>query len=127
MSQTNCKNCGAALDIWEPECKFCGTKNINLTALDLNSGKPANFIFRMPSNIRIMDKGEQEIYMTILAIPSLENIAITNDETEIYGGSLYTPLARMRTNTSMEMGLKFTTVYREDNVMCELKVGDGKC
>ena len=59
MSKTNCKNCGAALDIWSPKCEFCGTKNVNLTALDLDSGEPVNFIFKMPGNIRVVDsKGD---------------------------------------------------------------------
>ena len=74
MSKTNCKNCGAALDIWSPKCEFCGTKNVNLTALDLASGEPANFIFKMPSNMRVVDKNGADVYLSILAIPSLEAV-----------------------------------------------------
>ena len=56
MSKTNCCNCGAALDIFAPKCEFCGTKNINMTDIDLASGEAANFIFRLPNNITINGK-----------------------------------------------------------------------
>ena len=123
---TNCKNCGAALDIWKPHCEFCGTKNVNLTALDLNSGEPANFIFKMPSNMRVVDKNGADIYLSLLAIPSLEIIAMTNDTMSIYNGwdrkHTYTQ------NTGMEMGIKLTTVYapEKENTLCELRYGDKK-
>ena len=56
MSKTNCSNCGGPLNIADPKCPFCGTKNINLTDIDLASGEAANFIFRMPHNIKVNDQ-----------------------------------------------------------------------
>ena len=123
---TNCKNCGAALDIWEPNCKFCGTKNINLTALDLNSGEPANFIFKMPSNMRVVDKNGADIYLSLLAIPSLETITMMSEPTYFYGGLGNKPLAYTN-NYSMDMQLKLTTVSRQVNdkeILAEIKCGD---
>lgn len=124
---TNCKNCGAALDIWKPHCEFCGTKNVNLTALDLASGEPANFIFKMPSNIKVVDKNNNDIYLSLLAIPSLEIIEIRNDPTVICGGWNNMPLAQYN-NTSLEMQLKLNTVSKKLNnneeVLCELRYGD---
>jgi hypothetical protein len=123
---TNCKNCGAALDIWKPHCEFCGTKNVNLTALDLNSGEPANFIFKMPSNMRVVDKNGADIYLSLLAVPSLEMIEMTNDTMSIYNGwnGKYT----YTQNTGMEMGIKLTTVCapEKENILCELRYGDKK-
>lgn len=123
---TNCRNCGAALDIWKPHCEFCGTKNVNLTALDLNSGEPANFIFKMPSNMRVVDKNGADIYLSLLAVPSLEIIAMINDTMNIYDGwdrkHTYTQ------NSGMEMGIKLTTVHapEKENTLCELRYGDKK-
>jgi len=124
---TNCKNCDAALDPFKPHCEFCGTKNVNLTALDLASGEPANFIFKMPSNIKIVDKNGADIYMTILAIPSLEMMTMVQDSVDVYGGYINEPLARYNTGASLEVGLKLTTVYqpqKEKQTLCELRVGE---
>lgn len=121
---TNCKNCGAALDITKPNCEFCGTKNVNLTALDLASGEPANFIFKMPSNMRVVDKNGADIYLSLLAIPSLETMKLVSDTTEFYGGYGMKTQAYVN-NYSMNMQLKLTTVTnREDNTICTVRVGD---
>lgn len=125
MSTTNCKNCGAALDIWAPKCEFCGTRNINLTAIDFSSNEPVNFIFKMPSNIKIIDKEGQEVYLSTLAVPSLEAITVKEDITSIYGGFGFTPMAQLSTGQHLEFGIKLNTVTRSsDNVMCELRVND---
>lgn len=121
---TNCKNCGAALDIWKPHCEFCGTKNVNLTALDLSGHEPANFIFKMPSNIKVVDKDGADIYLSLLAIPSLETMEMRAEPTTIYGGWGNRPVAQYN-NTSLDMQLKLTTVTRpEDNTLCTIRVGE---
>ena len=127
MSKTNCCNCGAALDIWSPKCEFCGTKNVNLTALDLASGEPANFIFKMPLNMRVVDKNGADIYLSLLAIPSLETMTMISEPTYFYGGLGNKPLAYTN-NYSMDMQLKLTTVRapEKENTLCEIRYGDGK-
>ena len=123
---TNCKNCGAALDIWKPHCEFCGTKNVNLTALDLNSGEPANFIFKMPSNMRVVDKDGSDIYLSLLAIPSLETITMASEPTYFYGDWGFKPQAYVN-NYSMNMQLKLTTVSHIENdkeTLCTIRYGD---
>ena len=127
--RTNCSQCGGPLDLFKPTCPFCGVKNVDLTALDLASGEPANFIFKMPSNIKVVDKDGADIYMTILAVPSLEMMTMVNDTTDIYGGYYDAPIMRYNTGSSLEIGLKLNTVYqphREKQTLCELRVGDGE-
>lgn len=124
---TNCKNCGAALDIWKPHCEFCGTKNINLTALDLGSREPANFIFKLPSNIKAADKEVGDIYLSLLAIPSLETVVVTSEPVTIYGGYGDSPLAYYNSSNSLDMQLKLTAVNQRQNdqeVLCTLRYGD---
>ena len=124
---TNCKNCGAALDIWKPNCEFCGTKNVNLTALDLASGEPANFIFKMPNNIRVVNKNNESVYLSLLAVPSLEMVTMRSEPAYIYGGWGDKPLAQYTDSLSLEMELKLNTVSHRINdkeVMAELRVGD---
>jgi len=121
---TNCKNCGAALDIWAPKCAFCGTKNINLTSIDLDSGEAVNFIFKMPSNIRVYNGAEKQTYLTTLAIPKLDMITAQADTTNFYDG--YGKKSFCTTGMTMEMGLTLHPVsnpYKHD-ALCEIRVGD---
>ena len=118
MSKTNCKNCGAALDICSPKCVFCGTKNINMTDIDLASGEAANFIFKLPSNIKNAQGGE--VFLSMLAVPELQTIQMTNDTTDFYGGWGNTKTAFVN-NYSLEMGLNLRAVVNtHDNSICNL-------
>jgi len=120
MSKTNCKNCGAALDIFSPKCAFCGTKNINMTDIDLASGEAANFIFKLPNNFKNMEG--KEIVLSMLAVPELQTIEMTNEPTSIYGGYGTAPLAFVN-NYSLEMGLNLRAVTNiHDNSICNLTV-----
>ena len=123
---TNCKNCGAALDPWKPHCEFCGTKNVNLTALDLASGEPVNFIFKLPKNIKVTNKDGKDIYMTTLAVPSLEMVTIQPETVSIYGGYGMAPLAQYTAKTELQMDLKLTTVTNGNHHVCEVRVGDSE-
>lgn len=35
MSRTNCINCGAAKEVSDLQCPFCGTKYVDLTTIDM--------------------------------------------------------------------------------------------
>lgn len=120
MSKTNCKNCGAALDICSSKCAFCGTKNINMTDIDLASGEAANFIFKLPNNIKNAQGGE--VYLSMLAVPELQTIQMTNDTTNIYGGWSDTKLTFVD-NYSLEMGLNLRAVTNvRDNSIYNLTI-----
>ena len=120
MSKTNCKNCGAALDICAPKCAFCGTKNINMTDIDLASGEAANFIFKLPNNFRNAEG--KEVFLTMLAIPELQTIEMRSEPTYNYGGFNDTKLAYMN-NYSMEMGLNLRAVTNpKHDSLCELTI-----
>ena len=121
MSKTNCKNCGAALDICSSKCAFCGTKNINMTDIDLASGEAANFIFKLPNNFK--DAEGKEVFLTMLAIPELQTIEMKSDRVYFYGGLADKPLGYVN-NYSMEMGLNLRAVSnpKHNNSLCELTV-----
>lgn len=122
MSQTNCKNCGGPLDIWAPKCEYCGTRNVNLTSLDLASGEPANFIFRMPHNIRGVNG--KEVYLSTLAVPSIEAVVMDTEDVTVMGGCCYKPQCSVSRKT-LEFELKLNAVHRPDNdTLCELRVSD---
>lgn len=120
MSKTNCPNCGAALDIFSPKCKFCGTKNINMTDIDLASGEAANFIFRLPHNIT--GANGQEVYMSMLAIPRLNTIEMVSEPVSIYGGLGDAPLCTYNHEINLQMGLTLDAIPRKEakNEICRL-------
>ena len=121
MSKTNCKNCGAALDIFAPKCTFCGTKNINMTDIDLASGEAANFIFKLPNNFK--DTEGKEVILSMLAIPELQTIEMRSNPTYIYGGFNDYPLAYVN-DYSMEIGLNLRAINnpQKNDSLCELTV-----
>lgn len=115
MSKTNCCNCGAPLDIFAPKCEFCGTKNINMTDIDLASGEAANFIFKLPNNTTI----NGNIYMSMLAVPELKTLEMASESTYIHGGWNKANLACIN-NYSLEMGLNLRAVPCTDNSLYHL-------
>ena len=120
MSKTNCKNCGAALDIFAPKCAFCGTKNINMTDIDLVSGEAANFIFKLPNNFK--DAEGKEVFLAMLAIPELQTIEMRSEPTYIYGGWNDTKMAFIN-NSTFELGLNLRAVTEsQHNSLCNLTI-----
>lgn len=124
MSKTNCPNCGAALDIFKSKCEFCGTKNINMTDIDLASGEAANFIFRLPHNIT--NANGQEVYMSMLAIPRLDTIEMVSEPVHVYGGLSDAPLCSYVGETNLQLGLTLDAVPRqkEKDTLCTLSYKD---
>lgn len=68
MSKTNCINCGAAKDVEDVKCPFCGTSYFDMTAIDLNESLPVALMIR---------KGRFVFQM--LAKPELQSVSIEDD------------------------------------------------
>lgn len=120
MSKTNCCNCGAPLDILKSKCEFCGTKNINLTEIDLASGEAANFIFKLPNNFK--DLKGAEIYLSMLAVPEIQTIEIRNESTDVYDG-FHTKIASIINNSTIGLGLNLRTIPKpQHNSLCNLTI-----
>ena len=66
MSKTNCPNCGAAKELTDIKCPFCGTAYLDMTAIDLYRHEPMWLKFVGP------DRGT---YM-IKAYPTVANFEI---------------------------------------------------
>ena len=120
MSKTNCRNCGAALDIFSSKCAFCGTKNINMTDIDLASGEAANFIFKLPNNFK--DTEGKEVILTMLAVPELKTLEMSAEPTYITGGRNDIKLTYFN-NYSLEMGLNLRAVAEpKHETICSLTI-----
>lgn len=121
MSKTNCRNCGGPLDIADSKCPFCGTKNINLTDIDLASGEAANFIFRLPNNITGVNG--QAVYLTMLAVPTLDSLEMTSEPCDIYGGWNKAPIARYTSSMNLNCTLNLRAVQpSQSKEICNLTI-----
>ena len=114
MSKTNCINCGAAKDIDDIKCPFCGTTYLDMTAIDFTSNDPVVCQFVMP-----YCKGRTIVSM--LARPRLDTFEMQAEtiETVGFGG---TPLAKVQTGTNVSLGVSFRPVIRKNsNTLMEIK------
>ena len=125
MSKTNCINCGAAKDVDDIKCPFCGTTYLDLTAIDFESGKPVVCQFVLPNNIRI-GNSDGRVIMSMLAIPMLEEISQTANTIDVtgYGGRhLFSFVA----NWDVNVGVSFKPIARRsDNALIHLRVEQGE-
>ena len=122
MSKTNCINCGAAKDTSEIKCPFCGTTYLDLTAIDFASDDPVVCQFVLPNNIRLGDS-DGRVIMSMLDVPKLENISMTANTVDVYGGDNPYPLAHFTQSWDMNVGVSFMPVVKENSkTLCELRV-----
>lgn len=112
MSKTNCINCGAAKDIDEIKCPFCGTTYLDLTAIDFASGDPVVCQFVLPSGVRL-GESKDRVVMSMLAIPQLDEIVQTAKTVDVfgYGGRR---LSSFTTGYDVNIGVSFRPVARND-------------
>lgn len=121
--RTNCCNCGAPLPVSAPKCEFCGTRNIDLTMIDFGADEPVNFVFKMPSNIKVLNRDGAEIYMSMLGRPVLEGITQECDTVDTYGGYGMQPIMRYTANRTFSLGMHIEACPRQDdNTIATLEV-----
>lgn len=77
-NRTNCPNCGAALPQFGGKCEFCGTRVIDLTAIDFDCADPTMFVLRMPKSISGFDGGP--VLLSMWAKPELESVTMEIDQ-----------------------------------------------
>lgn len=116
--RTNCVNCGAAIDIDEQKCPFCGTSYFDLTDIDFTSCEPVALRMKVPYLGGAM--------ITMLAKPKLDGFNINTEYTTCYGGFRNTPLAYFPSSTSVNVGVLFDAVARPGSkTLFEMEVDDG--
>ena len=125
MSKTNCINCGAAKDTSEIKCPFCGTTYLDLTAIDFSSGDPVVCQFVLPDHFRVVNKDGKpgKAIMSMLAVPKLEDISMTANTVDVYGGNNPYPLAHFTQSWDMNVGVSFMPVVSKNSkTLCDLRI-----
>ena len=121
MSKTNCINCGAAKDIDEIKCPFCGTTYLDFTAIDFSSDDPVVCQFVLPGHFK--GKNGNKLIMSMLAIPRLDEIVQTANTVDVYGGVGGHRLASFVDSWDINVGVSFKPVIRPDHqTIAELRV-----
>lgn len=102
--RTNCVNCGAAIDIDEQKCPFCGTSYFDLTDIDFTASDPVALRLRLPYY------GSKAL-VTMLARPRLEEFSVNTDY--VYAvGHAGERLASIPSSQSVNVGVSFDAVVK---------------
>ena len=109
MSKTNCVNCGAAKEINEIKCPFCGTTYLDLTAIDFSSNAPVVCEFVMPY-------GKQVVQM--FAIPRLEEITCEPVYYGLHDGFRFSTYCD---SVSVNFGVSFQPIAQKNGALLTIR------
>ena len=115
--RTNCVNCGAAIDISEVKCPFCGTTYFDLTAIDFAPQSPPTVLkLRIPT-------AKGSLIFSMLAKPSLETIKVTNNNMT-FRGRYGEHIMQMTESVNTDVGVSFRAIQpsRETNKLFDLRI-----
>jgi len=91
--------------------------------IDFGADEPVNFVFKMPSNIKVVNQDGVEIYMSMLGRPVLEGITQECDTVNVYGGYDMYPTMSYTTNRTFSLGMHIEACSRpNDNTIATLEV-----
>ena len=111
----NCLNCGAPFEADKEKCSYCDTSYYDMSALDINSGKP--FMLKIKTMI-----GNQECCITQLvrALPnmSMELNTETTDCVDVFGHTVCSFTSRQ----SLSTNITFQAVQRKNGSLCTVVI-----
>ena len=118
--RTNCVNCGAAIDIDEQKCPFCGTSYFDLTDIDFTASDPVALRLKIPYC------GSKAL-VTMLARPRLEEFAVNTDY--VYAvGKAGERLASIPISQSVNVGVSFDAVAKPNKEeLFRVAINELKC
>ena len=110
MSKTNCVNCGAAKDINEIKCLYCGTTYLDFTSIDFDSNEPVVCQFLLPGKYKMGGMNPNgRIMMSMLALPQIEEISSHTDMLTVGNGLATYAVTK---SYSVNVGVSFTPVCK---------------
>ena len=115
MSKTNCINCGAAKELNETKCPFCGTSYFDFTSIDFSSHEPVACQFR------ISDDNNRHYKMTMLAKPSFRGCNM-RELTEYAVNKFGTPLLKFQAGYEADTDVRFEHIVAPNGTLFTLEL-----
>lgn len=111
----NCLNCGAPFEVDEEKCAYCGTSYYDMSALDIDGGKP--FMLKIKTKMN-----GQNCYITQLVrvLPSMniEMSTETVDCIDVLGSVVHSYVS----GRSLTTNLTFQAVQRNNGSLCTVVI-----
>lgn len=113
--KTNCPNCGAIINPEQHKCNYCGTSYFDMSAIDLENGKPFYLKIKTKWN-------GQDVFITQLVRPFLNTINSTISSDYCYGGIGQQISYSYRNENYLTTELSFVSLPMADNSLFKMEV-----
>lgn len=113
MSKTNCINCGAAKEVAEIKCPFCGTVYLDMTTID--------FYGHTPVILKFFNRNKRAT--VVKAIPTMGSVTVTPNIVDVSGlDGRRTFLHSETPNIDIDIGFRGIQVIHEEVVRIEQQI-----
>lgn len=113
MSQRNCPNCGAPYKTELNTCPYCGTSYFDMSAVDINEGKP--FYLKIKMNGMVLTS-------KVVAEPDIT--LNFQENTCSFTGKFGKKIGEIVVNRYMDIDMRFRSIHDPDDVLCTMEVED---
>lgn len=111
QSQRNCPNCGAPYKTELNTCPYCGTSYFDMSAIDINEGKPFYLKIKMDGMV---------LTSKVVAEPNME-MNFTDNEIA-FTGRYGKVLQKVKINRSLGIDMHFKSVCEPHDVLLTMEV-----
>lgn len=113
MNQRNCPNCGAPYKIELNTCPYCGTSYFDMSAIDINEGKPFYLKLKMDNMI---------FTSKVVAVPNIQ--MIFQEDSYTFTGKFGENMGKIVVNRYIDIDMSFRSVHDPNEVLYTLEVED---
>ncbi len=112
MSKRNCPNCGAPYKIELNTCPYCGTLYFDMSAIDINEGRPFYLKLKM----------DDKVFTSKVVVEPEITVNFYEDTYSALGR--HGEVGRVTVNRNINIDMRFKSVYDSKGVLCTLEVKD---
>ena len=113
MRQRNCPNCGAPYNVELNTCPYCGTSYFDMSAIDINEGKP--FYLKLKT-------GNMIFTSKVVVVPDIQ--MNFQEDTRSFTGRFGEKIGEIVVNRYMDIDMRFRSIHDPDDVLCTMEVED---
>ena len=111
MRQRNCPNCGAPYKTELNTCPYCGTSYFDMSAIDINEGKP--FYLKLKT-------GNMIFTSKVVVVPDIQ--MNFQEDTRSFTGRFGEKIGEIVVNRYMDIDMRFRSIHDSDDVLCTMEV-----